>query len=538
VPDTPKPQPLTVYLAKDAHSEPRSVIDDFGSVKQISFEHTLGPGAALFIPSTNAKLPKWTSFFADHVPSDTFAKTRSEGALLVLRHNDRVFAVAFGTGRFQLKQDCWEERFGLRVALNCVGNNVVKSIDKHTLDPLARHTREQASREATASEFGLDIEQDLLRAVTGTPTDPSFGKWVSGTDSLHLSVSVDLHGLPDLLGRLHQQFLDDSYKTTFPWVGQIAEVKDSSIVESLNGLLAERLRSGNRDNTWMAVPEVISWDSVGGFRYPGSGGPRIEYHDIHLDGFLDSIGGHAELESEMLHSRVVECVDPDGGAVKRWKVRKCLYCELDYQEDSYLLNSGSWYRVRRDFVQTINEAVARIPDYEIALPVYDDATEGEYIRRVAAADASLAVMDQRNILHGGGSSKIEFCDLLTAAKDVIHIKRYGQSAALSHLFAQGLTSGELFQTDPDFRRKLNDELPLAHRLADPAIRPAQGEYRIVFAIVSDRPGALRLPFFSRLNLRHAARRLDGYGFRIAKAKILVHDRRARLQRVRSRRRAA
>lgn len=287
----------------------------------------------------------------------------------------------------------------------------------------------------------------------------------------------------------------------------------------------------------MAIPEVISWDNVGGFRFPASKGPRVEYHDIHLEHFLETVDGTA-ISEDLLHSRLVECVDADGAALKRWRVHKCLYCELDYKGASYLLSGGCWYRVRSDFVSQINTAVAAIPDYDITLPEYDDDSEEDYIKRWAKADATLALMDQKNIMHGGGASKIEFCDIITASKDLLHIKRYGQSAALSHLFAQGLTSGELFQTDPDFRRKLNDKLPVAHQLADPTKRPSQGEYRVIFAIVSDRPGALKLPFFSKLNLKHAVRRLEGYGFRIAKAKIDVNVQRAKLQRIRPRKRAA
>jgi uncharacterized protein (TIGR04141 family) len=78
----------------------------------------------------------------------------------------------------------------------------------------------------------------------------------------------------------------------------------------------------------------------------------------------------------------------------------------------------------------------------------------------------------------------------------------------------------------------------ACRLADPAKRPRQGEYRIVFAIVSDRPGSLTLPFFSRLNLKHAAKRLEGYGFRVAKTKIPVSLLKTKLKRIKSRKRAA
>jgi uncharacterized protein (TIGR04141 family) len=163
-------------------------------------------------------------------------------------------------------------------------------------------------------------------------------------------------------------------------------------------------------------------------------------------------------------------------------------------------------------------------------------TREQASREATASEFGLDV--EQDLLRGGGASKIEFCDLLTASKDLLLIKRYAQSAALSPLFAQGLTSGELFQTDPEFRRKVNDKLPTAHRLADPMKCPLQEEYRIVFAIVSDRGGPLKLPFFSRLNLKHAVRRLEGYGFRVAKAKIIVSVQRAKLQKVRSRKRAA
>lgn len=438
-----------------------------------------------------------------------------------------------------LKEDCWEERFGLRVALNCIGDSTVKSIDKHTLDPLARHTREQASRVATASEFGLDIEQDLLRAVTGRPSDPAYGKWITGMDTLHIAVPVTISDLPDLLDRVYEKYLDTAYQKTFPWVDQIAEVRNRDVLDTLNGVLVNRLRVGQRDNTWMAVPEVLSWESVGGFRFPSASGPRIEYHDVHLEHFYASLPDPGALDEELLKTKVVECLDHEGNPLRKWKVYRCLYCELDQDGDAYLLTSGSWYRVRRDFVKQINAAVAEIPDYEGSFPEYNDNSEGGYVKRVAQGDPSaLAAMDGKMIAYGGGASKIEFCDLLTTKRDLVHIKRYGQSAALSHLFAQGLTSGELLQIDPAFREALNQILPEGYRLPDPAKRPPQGEYRVVFAIVSDRPGTLVLPFFSRLNLKHAARRLEGYGFRVAKAKIPVSELLTKLKKIRNRKRAS
>jgi len=78
---------------------------------------------------------------------------------------------------------------------------------------------------------------------------------------------------------------------------------------------------------------------------------------------------------------------------------------------------------------------------------------------------------------------------------------------------------------------VNHRLPRSHKLSDSDKRPATGEYQIVFAIVSDAEGTdLTIPFFSRLNLRSAVRRLQGYGYRVAIAKIPVEPTRSKRKR--------
>jgi hypothetical protein len=58
------------------------------------------------------------------------------------------------------------------------------------------------------------------------------------------------------------------------------------------------------------------------------------------------------------------------------------------------------------------------------------------------------------------------------------------------------------------------------------------EYRIVFAVISQSEGDLRLPFFSRVSLRHVVRRLEGFGYRVALAKIAVSETARKLKRAR------
>ena len=170
------------------------------------------------------------------------------------------------------------------------------------------------------------------------------------------------------------------------------------------------------------------------------------------------------------------------------------------------------------------------PD-ERPLPEYNDASETAYNLRIAQEHPEIfTLMDRQLISRGGGHNKIEFCDLLSRSNDLIHVKRYGGSSVLSHLFAQGKVSAELFLMDPEFRTQLNRILPEIHRLNNVNDRPVPDRYRVVFAVVSDSSEELTLPFFSRLNLRQAIRTLQAYGYKVGITKVSVNEKLARLSR--------
>ena len=150
------------------------------------------------------------------------------------------------------------------------------------------------------------------------------------------------------------------------------------------------------------------------------------------------------------------------------------------------------------------------------LPNYVEGDEWAYNVGVANSYPDACCMDRKVIMHGGGHNRIEFCDILTRDKKIIHVKKYGGSSILNHLFAQGVISGELFMSDEDFRDKLNHELPDGYKLANVHARPNAQEYEIVYAIISKSPNPLDIPFFSKVSLRNARRRLTSYGYAVTK----------------------
>jgi uncharacterized protein (TIGR04141 family) len=187
------------------------------------------------------------------------------------------------------------------------------------------------------------------------------------------------------------------------------------------------------------------------------------------------------------------------------------------------------YKVARDFVAEVNDAVGALVTGSLTLPKYDDDSEAAYNQRVAAADLRFALMDRRNIAYGGGRSAVEFCDLFTRNREFVHVKRYGGSAPLSHLFSQGEVSAELFAMEEKFRDKVRNALPASHKPLVPRGRPEPDDFEVVFGVVTPSPKGIAdsLPFFSRVNLRNRARALRARGFKVSLVKISVKAKSAR-----------
>ncbi|MCP4900880.1 MAG: hypothetical protein GY906_28265, partial [bacterium] len=128
-----------------------------------------------------------------------------------------------------------------------------------------------------------------------------------------------------------------------------------------------------------------------------------------------------------------------------------------------------------------------------------------------SAPDKFLLMDKDTISIPGGRSSVEFCDLYTIDRHIIHVKRYrGSSSSLSHLFAQALVSAEIFSGDIDFRKAVNAKLEPDFTI--PHIENTKrDDYEIVFAIIRGPARPTSLLSFARLNLMRTCQRLSGYG---------------------------
>lgn len=516
---------LSIYLAKDGIANPDSNVKNVGSLNKSTLVLLQVCRATLYVRRQNSNTPKWATFFQDFVDASAFGRNSSTGAVLSIPWEQRTFLISFGQGWHNIDSAKIETEFGLRTALNILDPASIRSIDKSTLEAHPTQLREQSGRATEVQYFGIDVERDLLRAVTGKPADEYFGNRVSGLDSIHLSLDVDPEDLPELLGRLLVAYQSDTYKNgPFSWIDHIGQIRDLQIIEDLDNTLIEKINRRDIEKIWLSVPEIIDWNRVMGFRYSmGKRAPRV--HDVRVPDFLETFKD-GEITQADLMRRKIYCVDADDKPVLDRPAYYFLYAEVERNNEVFLLNNGKWYRVESDYADTINQNFESITRYDREMPSYNDDSEGAYNSRVANEDpAEYVLMDTDLAYVPGAASGVEVCDLYRNDREFIHVKRYGGSSVLSRLFNQGLVSGELFRMDSAYRNIVNDKLPAERKIADPSGPPIPGEYRIVYAVISESEEPLSVPFFSKISLKNCVARLEAMGFDAMLAKISVEQQR-------------
>ncbi len=516
-----KAEQLSIFLIKEEYIILEDIVKE--SECRNSVEITV-PGCGkgtLYMKKSMKDAPKWSSFFEDKNIAKLIGSTSNVSAVFVIKVSDRYFALTFGQGgRHLLKNDVYEDRFGLYVALNSVERASIRCVDKQSLDTIQSHTRIQSVKATTADQFGIDIEQDMLKSIVGTPEDTLIGNRMTGTDSLSVSVRMDLSDLKSLLLIYKNKFEQDLKITEYQWVNNISIVKNSSKINELNNLLVDKFNKKDDSGLWLAIPEIIQWDQVKCFIFQAGG--REPRSDINLEGFRLTLKEGQQVTLKLLKSRNVYCVDEEYNTLESWSILKCIYFEISYKGNTYIFNDAKWFCVNNDFVSKTNSDFDNIAKSELDLPKYEGGGEGKYNLSVAEKfPKKYALLDGKIIRHGSGQGQIEICDLFSESKHLIHVKIYGKSSVLSHLISQGFVSGQLIQIDADFRKKVKEKLPNSHKnLIEVDSRPVENDFTIVFAIISDSEGDdLYLPFFSRVNINNAAKILVGFGYKVELLKI-------------------
>lgn len=508
---------LSIYLVKDTYKLDTDIVSNLSSMIHYPISDDIGNFGNLYIKTSYKSVPVWADFFESIFdPKKINLENKSARAVLILNIDKRKFCLTFGHAHFLINKLAIQRNFGLRVALNIGQESGIKALDKTNLNITGIQTKAQSNQLLGINGFEYDFETDILKSMTAL--DEAGSQTFSGRDSISVGANVSLESLREYLKDIYVKYESDAYKSKFEWVDNIYEERDVDIIDKLDAQLVEDIN--NKVNfISLAIPEVIDWHDISGFTYKKSKVPAV-LQDISLEVWLSEIIKNEKVELKFLKNKLVNVYDINSTLHKSWSIYQCLNAEIDLNGEKYILNDRVWYCINHKFVKNIKDFYQRIPVSNINLPNSGRRKEPEYNKFVESVHpTSVQSLDFDLVSVGGGKNKIEFCDLFTTDNKIIHVKKYGGSSILSHLFQQGIISGELFLSDSDFRTKVNCKLKSDFKLKNPSKRPDPTKYEICYAIMSNSDGELHIPFFSMVVLKNAVRRLETFGYRVTKLKI-------------------
>ena len=519
---------VSFYLAKEPLTDFDAVLSRNEDTVQIELGATaeLPFDGRLVIKNPRANPPWWVPWLRSSVDGVPDLRNASNSAALALRAAGRLFVVTFGYGRNLMSLDSFERDFGLRVALNVVDPNSLRSVDARTFEQLTVTTRSQTSRTTSLDNFRVSRAEDIVKGVTGTPRDQTIGSRITGADAAKITYVPNFAQLHDKCNQLLTAYQADDYRREFAFIDDLRAIRDPLRIATLNDELIVKLRDRDLGTVHMAPPEVTDVENVDQF-------VLAEFPDEHLldldveEYCVRVTDSGREFTTEQLRKAKVGVTYRGAADVHYlWSVFDCLVAELRHPEHLFVLSGGTWYQIDTNFVERVTRAAeVRSREPEFLPPGRAGETEPDYNVRAAQEDG-LHLLDGYLVRPDGARNPIEFCDLLDANRRIVHVKRRSRSSTLSHLFAQGLVSAEAFFRDATFRRALTERLREearedAARLI-PDEQPDPRQWEVVYAVVGAAWNAPReLPFFSQLHFKLAAERLENSSFRVSLRQVPV-----------------
>ena len=524
MPRAPRQQKLTVFLLREGSTVDTALrhCRKVGGHRVLALHPTRD---SLFLASTPPHPPPWAGYLTPHTTAAAVGQlaTASASGVLLFEAAGRLLAATFGHGRHLLDPDAAVQDFGLKVVLNTVAPDRLKSVDAKTIEETTLHTRRDVSRDSAFAAFGLDISRDLLRAVTGTPEDQTLASRLAGADALGLWTRVQVPDLPALGEWMLEAYASTDYRRHFDFVDYLRPEKGGNRIAQLEQALLDALSSREISDLHVAAPEVLDGLDLAGFRFSSQDQEDELAPDPRITTYLDSRADRA-IDIDLLKAdRLVAIREGDSEPYRQWSVFRSLVYEVASGDALWVLTGGDWFRVDTSFKTRVYREIETLPRRS-GMPEADPGTdEGAYNVKAAAALDALCL--DRKLVFDEGPDRMEICDILTRDGGLIHVKQRGSSSTLSHLFAQGLNSAERLVQDAEFRAKARDivarEDPAFTEVVPAERPPDTSAFEITFAVItrSRRAVPLTLPFFSLVSLRAAVTRLRAAGFRVSVAEI-------------------
>lgn len=513
----------TIYLIKRNVTDPKLIFKVAG-LKSVEHEDTI-----LYYKPSKQTIPDWAYFLNENYQTDTKHFTnRSSYSVLLLKVKGRMMAIPFGMGIHLLNLSYTDYNFGLRTGINCIPKEQIRQIDTTTPETNSQKTKKQAVIGSTPEEFGINKQKDILRGITGkVPVELEIGEGLDGKDSLRLGKSVHtIDDLKKLCAKALDLYSSDNYKTDYPWIDNIALVRDKILISQLTDVLVKSLKKAQFENMAF-LPPVYYEDIFGskGFAFSSGDRSRLKNKDAYampsMQDWKTSIGDvRKQIKSENLESYKVHLIDEEDGRIRSWPLERCLAFETELANGKYILSEGSWYVVAPDFYKNVTDYYSsRInTTYPLPTPTKSKIKESDYNEEISQSGTGKYLFDlgsPKAKSKSIGKDKNEVCDVYDADDRIfIHVKMGKTSSSVSHLLRQAAYSGQILKQDENMLKAFLNHL-VGYGCASTVLpQPyTASDYKILYVLVIGKKQKKDIPFFSKVSFKDVSERtleLMGY----------------------------
>ena len=326
------------------------------------------------------------------------------------------------------------------------------------------NSRSQSSIGTDIASFNLNEYRDILTKAAGSTIEEhneTLGGSIYGSDGISFDVPIQVGELANRARHLLTLYQLERYKALFPFVDHILPV-DPEKSDELDSRLATTLRTlmaqGSADYRclYLASPELLDLEEMEGFIFSSERGRDKTVHlELNLKDYIDTRRnkvGNYTIETMKRDDVLLRNRDQTNRRLS--SVYRCLIAEVDIEDTTFQLVDGRWYEIEGSFVERINLEVSCILSATLSFPPHITGEHEQSYNSRVAHELKALLMDCKNIPLGGGSNRIEFCDMAFSDRTVVHAKKRESSSALSHLWLQGTVAMTALLSDGDFRSRV------------------------------------------------------------------------------------
>lgn len=418
------------------------------------------------------------------------------------------FIIGFGNFEMYIKKELCVRSFGLKVALSVAESIYSAKLNK--ISDTMSNIRENAVKKQKMKDFQFDEEKDLLESViVNTASNDFYQGKISGGNHLSLTTTKNLEHLSGLLLHIMRIYQGNKYKENYAFIDHIKEIyDDQTLIEKIYQIVLERIKLSKEDDVWFSPNPDAEWDRLMEFKYYYYSKPKnkenyLIYDDINmmfLKQFLAEKGRTLE-KLEDLKKIKISVVSTEEYEIDQWNMFDCMYASVTYNSKQYVINAGRLYEIEHDFYKRYHDLYLNASLFDSLIKNTKTQKESDYIKEVHLSNQErYIILDQKYPL--GAHEKFEICDIFdNEEKMFIHIKKYGSSSFLSHLFSQAKISALLFKSEQSRKEmiKLMQSEDKHHNYDDLTYKNTKIALAIMTEANIPENGHVNVPFFSMIN---------------------------------------